>query len=451
VRIFPRAPLLLTTSLALTGLAPLWQGTTPPPVKKPPVGPAAPQSTHYPILLLAFGNDPSWSLRIGQKGPERLDRQGYPPITLDPAEVTHETAADSWTYHAKDSATGASVAAHINREPCSAGNSDTKYSFRAVVEHAQIGALIGCARIAAELFPKITNQSSDDEEDPKEKPAPPTITNFKPPTAIAFLNPNNQIVVKRGDVTRIVPGKPGHFFELSHDGKKLLFIRDEQVDIPHIINEYNLETSRTRELISVNASTPFWSPDDSRIVFFESVDSKWQIWTMPADAPESAAALFGGDLLTLYGWADARTVLADDKQNLYWIGDDGDIKQVLPISDLCGAGQFGLSSANRIRIHPQNPDLLLVSAALLSPAIGTPVDPRTGSGRGFFLYEIRAKRRVLLSPPNMFAQDAEWSRDGVQIFFTGSDSSHRPSIYRIFWDGSGLRHYRDGSGLVVGE
>jgi len=47
----------------------------------------------------------------GQKGPERLDRPGYPPIPLEPAEVTHEAAADSWTYHAKDTATGAPVRA----------------------------------------------------------------------------------------------------------------------------------------------------------------------------------------------------------------------------------------------------------------------------------------------------------------------------------------------------
>jgi len=60
------------------------------PQRSCPSGPAAPQSTHYPILILAFGNDPNWSLRIGQKGPERLDRPGYPPIPLEPAEVTHE-------------------------------------------------------------------------------------------------------------------------------------------------------------------------------------------------------------------------------------------------------------------------------------------------------------------------------------------------------------------------
>src|SRR4029077_15895506 len=111
---------LLTPVLALFALpATSWAQAQPaPPPKKPPMGPAAPQSTHYPILLLAFGNDPNWSLRLGLKGPERLDRPGYPPIALEPAEVTHEAAADSWTYHSKDSATGAAVAVHLAREAC---------------------------------------------------------------------------------------------------------------------------------------------------------------------------------------------------------------------------------------------------------------------------------------------------------------------------------------------
>jgi len=81
--------------------------------------PPPPQSTHYPILILAFGNDPNWSLRIGQKrAPERMDRPGYPPIPLEPSDVSHEAAADSWIYRAKDSATGAAVAVHLTREAC---------------------------------------------------------------------------------------------------------------------------------------------------------------------------------------------------------------------------------------------------------------------------------------------------------------------------------------------
>src|SRR5205807_3724028 len=134
--------------LSWTFLLPsFWQGKAgpaPSPVQtqtqKPlPAGPPAPQSTHYPILLLGFGNQPNWSVRIGLKGPERFDREGYPPIPLEPADVTHEPSGQGWTYHAKDSATGALVAVHLSREACTDATNDTltttsplggKYSFK---------------------------------------------------------------------------------------------------------------------------------------------------------------------------------------------------------------------------------------------------------------------------------------------------------------------------------
>src|SRR5260370_23070249 len=116
---------LLAASLFLGGLPAQLLAQNPPPPKKLPAGPPSPQSKHYPILLLAFGNAPTWSLRIGQKGPERLDRPGYPPIPLEAAEVTHEAAADSWTYHAKDSGTGAAASIHLTPEASPAPLTDT--------------------------------------------------------------------------------------------------------------------------------------------------------------------------------------------------------------------------------------------------------------------------------------------------------------------------------------
>ena len=95
--------------------------------------------------------------------------------------------------------------------------------------------------------------------------------------------------------------------------------------------------------------------------------------------------------------------------------------------------------------------MLLVSAEWLKPPAGVPTDAHMGGGFGFFLYEVRSKRRVPLSPLNMFAQNAEWSRDGFQIFFTGADSSRRSATYRMFWDGIGLQKYLSGTSLVIGQ
>jgi len=388
-----------------------------------------------------------------------MDRPGYPPIPLEPAEVTHE-AADSWIYHAKDSATGATVAIHLAREACSDATNDAltttpplggKYSFRASVDHAQIGSMAGCARIAAELFPKINNQPDQEEEDAKKKPPVPvsSVTNFKAPVVVAYLNASQQLVFKRGSVARVIPGKPGYGLSISHDGKKLLFTRDEGSSAVRSMNQYDFDSNSVKEVLRGSVQQAFWSPDDTRFAFMKFVDGKWNLWSVPIASPESAASLFPGDI-SLHGWVDAHTILVDDPQQLSWLTDTGTIQQAIPEKDILGDA-FGSSSANTFRVHPLNPDLLLVSAEWLKPPAGVPTDPHMGGGFGFFLYEIRSKRRVLLSPLNMFAQNAEWSRDGFQIFFTGADSSRRYAIYRMFWDGIGLQKYLSGTSLAIGQ
>ena len=431
--------------------------------KKPLTGPPAPLSTHYPILLLVQGEDQSWSLRIGLRGPERLDRKGYPPIPLEPADVVREGTTDSWTYHAKDSQTGAVVAVHITREPCSDAAATTKFAFTATVEHTQIGASHGCARVATELFPKINNQPADDDDDAKDRPAPPTITQFKLPFAVAYINATGKLIAKRGTVARAVPGKGGYQAAFSHDGKRLLYTTEEKGG-ERTISLYDWATSKSSVLLTGSVQQAFWSPDDSRIAFLRFDGSKWQLWSMPSDSPEKAALAYPGEVVGLHGWADAQTILADDLQTLYWIGDDGSVKQTVSSADLYGKDQFSLSSANTVRIHPLNPDLLLVSAELLpQPAAAASKsgaasnkdgnkDAATQPGQAFFLFEIESKRRVLLSPPNLTCSLAEWSRDGLQIFFTCREpSSTAMTIYKMFWDGTSQLKVQDGYGLVIGQ
>ena len=45
----------------------------------------------------------------------------------------------------------------------------------------------------------------------------------------------------------------------------------------------------------------------------------------------------------------------------------------------------------------------------------------------------------------------EWSRDGLQVLFTGQEPRKSPAIYRIFWDGTDFRRYQGGKNLVVGQ
>lgn len=437
----------------------------PPQAKTPAAAAPGPQSTHYPILLLVQGQDQSWSLRIGLRGPERLDRKEYPPIPLEPADVARDRAADSWTYHAKDSQTGAAVSVHLIREPCSDPAGTTKFAFSATVEHAQIGSAEGCARVATELFPKINNQPTDDDDDAKNKPAPPTVTNFKAPVAVAYINPAGKLVIKRGSVARALSGKEGYQPSLSHDGKRLLYTTDVKGDAndgakssERTISLYDWATGKTTELLRGSVQQALWFPDDTRIAFLKFDGSKWQLWTMPANAPEQAELLYPGEAVSLYGSADAHTILAGDMQNLLWIGDDGTVKQTLASADLYGKDQFSLSSGNTVRVHPLNPDLLLVSAELLPGAASSKIgslaskDAAAQPGQAFFLYEIQSKRRVVLSPPNLSCSFAEWSRDGLQIFFTGRDPAAKTTaIYKMFWDGTSQTKVQDGYDLVIGQ
>ncbi len=449
---------LLVASLLCAVLPALTLGQNPAPPKKLPAGPPVPQSTHYPIFILAFGNDPNWSLRIGLKGPERMDRPGYPPIALEPVEVTHEAAADSWTYHAKDSATGAAVAVHLTRESCTDAANDTltpapppsgKYSFRASLDHAQIGSLKGCARIAAELFPKINNQPDQEEEDDaKKKPPAPTITNFKAPVAVAYMNSAGSVVLTRGVAKKIV-APSGTELALSHNGKKLLYTRsDSNTGSDRTIVLYDFDSGKSLDLLHGQVRQAFWSSDDSRIAFLKAQDRSWQVWVFPAANPESSVSFSPQPVNALHGWIDNHTLLATDTLNAYWLSEET-LPQAVALKDIYGPS-FQIMESDTIRVHPVNSDLLLVSASFATQLPGHDKDVGVLIS-SLFLYEVRSKRRVVLAPPDQWAQHGEWSRDGLQVFFSGTDTLHRSVVYRIFWDGTSVQRALLGSNYVVGQ
>ncbi len=452
--VFNVAVLALYAAAALG--SPQTQKTPPPTPKpsqaKPPSpGPAAPQSTHFPILLLAFGSDPTaWSVRIGQHGPERLDRPGFPPIVLDPVDVNREGTNDTWNYRAKDSSANAEITVRLTREVCTDA-AGAKFPFHALAEHTQLGALNGCARIAAELFPKITNQLADEDSDPDKKTPPvlpADVIKFKLPFAIAYLNPAGKIIVSVNSVRKIA-APAGSDLSLSHDGKRLLYVREDSKDpAGHTIVLYEFASGRSRDLVKGPVRQPCWSPDDTRIAFLNQRDQKWQVWTFAPSAPDAAAPLYVNNVESLQGWVDPHTLLATDAQNAYWIPDAGSPMQSVDLKEMYGP-YFKVGTSDTLRANPQNPGLLLVSADYAAPPPNVPTGSKPGAS-GFFLYEVRTRRRSFLSPPDQSASEAEWSRDGVQVFYTRKIGS-AASTYRILWDASGGKRYLDVTGLSIGE
>jgi uncharacterized membrane protein len=419
----------------------------------PAAAPNSPVSTHYPILLLAFGapeeTQTGWSIRIGIKGPERMDRPNYPPVTLEPIDVTREGTNDAWTYRAKDSATGADVSVHLTRESCSPANEPAaKYTFRAVAQHSQIGTLNGCARIAAELFPKINNQPDPDDEDKIPAVLPADVIKFQLPTAIAYVA-GTKVNVGLGKI-RKVAAQNGAEPSLSHDGKKLLYTRSDTTTGPErTIVLYDTTTGRSQDLVHGGVREPFWSPDDARVAYLNYQDQKWQLYIFNAGAPQQGAAVFTGSLTSLHGWIDVHTLLGSDMQNAYWITDDGRTTQTVPLKEIYG-DTFDITGSDTFRVNPINSDLLLVAAPYVKAPAGAPTDPM-GLAAAIFLYEVKSKRRTLMSPTDEWARHGEWSRDGVQIFYTRRLTATSYVVYRQLWDGSESKRYQDGADLVVGK
>src|SRR5258708_36567271 len=89
----------------------------------------------------------------------------------------------------------------------------------------------GCGGGGAKLFPKINNQPGEEADTDKKKPPPPTITNFKAPVAVAYLNSSGSVVLSRGTTRRIV-APAGAELALSHAGKKRLYTPSESKNRP---------------------------------------------------------------------------------------------------------------------------------------------------------------------------------------------------------------------------
>jgi uncharacterized membrane protein len=470
----PSPALLLVLLLSAAAPRAGAQAQSQKPTQKQPAKPPAagaqsdevpsPVSKHYPILVIARGNEPAWSLRLGMKGPERLDRTGYPPMVLEPAAITNDDSGHAWTYNAKDVGTNATVAVKLTREVCTDGASDTKFTFRVELAHSQLGTLRGCGLSSPEQFPEFrkknqidapdavaTDEKDKDKDKDKDKnKALEPITKFASPTAVAYLDASGKVIVAHGEVKKTA-APAGAEPNLSHDGKKLLYTRPDSKSGPErSIVQYDWDTGQSHDVAKGINRQAFWSPDDSRVAFLKFNEQRWEIWTFPAGSPDKATALSQMNFSSLHGWASPTTLLATDNDNAYWIGEDGKPTQTIPLKQIYGDA-YEIMGGDTIRISPINPDLLLVSSFYKSVPAGAPVDSM-GLNATCYLHEVRSKRTVSLCPADAFSRAGEWSRDSLQVFFTRGVTGKGPLVTnRIFWDGTGVRRYIAGSDLVVGK
>jgi len=181
----------------------------------------------------------------------------------------------------------------------------------------------------------------------------------------------------------------------------------------------------------------FWSPDDSRIAFLKAQDRSWQVWVFPAANPESSVSFSPQPVNALHGWIDNHTLLATDTLNAYWLSEET-LPQAVALKDIYRSllSDHGVGHDSRPSCQLRSPPCLRLRSQLSFQAT---IRMSASLISSLFLYEVRSKRRVVLAPPDQWAQHGEWSRDGLQVFFSGTDTLHRSVVYRIFWDGTSVQ------------
>ena len=184
--------------------------------------------------------------------------------------------------------------------------------------------LSGCARIAAELFPKIVNQSAEDDDDAdKKKPPVATITNFKVPTAVAFVNPAGKIIVSRGTAKKSFPSYP------APNSRSLMTAK----------NSSSRETTQRWALnapsfstISIPAAPKTWFTAPSARLsglltipashILQSQDQKWRVCVRSRRHSRKRHAPLHRKRRFSLRLDRCPHLVAADSQNMYWIGDD---------------------------------------------------------------------------------------------------------------------------------
>jgi hypothetical protein len=257
------------------------------------------------------------------------------------------------------------------------------------------------------------------------------------------------VIFSRGGVRRTVAPE-GSELAVSHDGKKLLFTRSDSKPGPErTIVLYDWESGHLRDLAATSARSAFWAPDDSHVAFLKYDGKIWQVWMLPVSVPETAAQFSPQPVDALHGWVTATTILASDLQNAYWLSDDKP-PEIVALKEIYGDA-FQVMSSDTLRPNPINADLLLVSAFYLKTPSGAPADSM-GLNSTFFLYEVLSKRRTILGPPDSYQRAAEWSRDGLQIFYSkGVPGKVSLSTWSIFWDASNPHRFNSGASFAIGK
>ena len=268
---------------------------------------------------------------------------------------------------------------------------------------------------------------------------------------IAYRDAAGRVVYKpEGGAARIVAAANGGELCLRRDGKALVYTRDEPTGPNRTLVLYDAGTEKSRDLLGGLAMQPLWSGDGAWIAFLRFDSGKWQVWRMPAGDPAKAVRVSEQPMMSLVGWAkDGGSILCFDEKNLYWMGLDGKAQRTLPLANLYG-NQLQWMSSDHLRLDPSNPDRLAMSAFYEETPKGAPVDDMDLNST-IALADLKSGKRTIAMPVKIWANDGEWSPDGVWIYYTRLEGRGKYGVWRMHPDGSAMERVASGSGAVVAE
>lgn len=233
---------------------------------------------------------------------------------------------------------------------------------------------------------------------------------------------------------------------LSADGRLLLFTRDEEGTARSVL-VCDTHTRRSRVLVSGEVRSGHFAPGGDRVAFLKYSGQNWQLWVTPLDDAQKAVPVYRESLEGFAGWsADGSALLAFDANAVLWISPEGRVLRAVPRAEIYGA-QLQRMSSDRIRLHPSQPDVLLLTAYFAEAPRNAPVD-ESGNFSGVFTYDLRAKKLQPVTGPDFYGTSGEWSAAGDRILLTRREPSGRTAIYQTPWRGAGFSRIASGSGMV---
>ena len=268
---------------------------------------------------------------------------------------------------------------------------------------------------------------------------------FAAAATTAYLDNFGHVMIRTGLAAYPATTRRAAELSLSADGRLLLYTRDEQGPARSLLL-CDTQTRRSRVLVSGAVSSGHFSRDGATVAFLKFAEQKWQLWTTPLEDAQKATPVYRENLEGFAGFAPDGALVAFDAQAVLWISPAGRVLRTVPRAEIYGP-VLQKMAGDRLRLHPRQPDLLLVTAFLVNPPASGPLD-ESGNLSGVFTYDLRERKLQSVTGPDLYATSGEWSAAGDRILLTKREPTGRTAIYQTPWRGAGFSRVAAGSGMV---